>query len=54
MKSDEILKYGEVKISEWCFKTAYHHPHMKNDSFMDFTSETVGGDEGLKMYKDDR
>ena len=54
VKSDEILKNGEVKISEWCFKTAYHHPHMKNESFMDCTSKNAGGDEGLKMYKDDR
>ena len=27
VKSDEIFKYGEVEISEWCFKTAYHHSH---------------------------
>ena len=27
---------------------------MINESFMDFTSENVGGDEGLKMYKRDK
>ena len=54
VKSDEIFKYGEVEISEWCFKTAYHHSHMMNESCMDFTSKNVGGDEGLKMYKDDK
>ena len=49
-----VLKYGEIKISKWCCKTAYHHPHMMNESFMVFTSKNVGGDEGMKMHKGDK